>query len=75
MINIHSLSQLSHGLIREILIRIWHHQQWPVSQMTYERWQKMAEQICSATTADNYVENLPGDIRFEIDGKIVRITA
>ena len=75
VINTNSLSELSNAIIRAILIRIWHHQNWSVSQMTFERWQKMAEQIRAATTADTYVENLPGDIRFEVTRQSVRINA
>ena len=75
LLNSDSLSKQSCAIIRSILIRIWQQQQWSVSQMSYERWQQMAEQIRSATVATTFVENLPGNIRFEVTGKFVRITA
>lgn len=60
------------SLIRAILIRAWQDQNWPVDQMTFARWQELARRISSAAS-EPYVENLPGDLRFEVDSSYVHV--
>lgn len=63
-----SLRGLPPSMVRAVLIDIWNQQRWPVGQMTFERWQKIAHQIALvADSAGRYIENLPGDVRLEID--------
>jgi len=61
-------------LIRAVLIRLWQQQAWLQDQMTFERWQSLAEKICNATST-RYVENLPGDLRFETDRETTKISS
>ena len=77
------LAEQSATLIRAILIRVWQQQGWPMDQMTFERWDSLAEKVkaaqvpvpTSVQTAERYVENLPGNLRFEVDATSVKITS
>ncbi len=61
-------------LVRAVLIRLWQLQMWPQDQMTFDRWDFLADRICNAS-AETYVENLPGDLRFEANAKRVKISS
>lgn len=69
-----SLASQPKSLTRAILIRVWQQRDWPVSQMTFERWQELAQQI-SCASSERYVENLPGNLRFEVDSSNTRVSS
>ncbi len=69
-----TLASLPSSLVRAILIRTWRQHDWPVSQMTFDRWQALAERISSASS-EPYIENLPGNLRFEVDSSSARVSS
>lgn len=71
-----SLSSQPTSLVRAILIRLWRDQGWAVSQMTFDRWQSLASRICGVNDSSlRDIENLPGNLRIEIDCQRVSITS
>ncbi len=72
-----SLAAQSPTVIRAVLIRKWSGQGWSTAQMTWSRWQTLAEKIVSAGQDESFVwiENLPGDIRLRVDGRVVVLTS
>lgn len=67
------LSGLPIALIRAILIRLWQENRWPQDQMTFDRWQCMARKI-QQSSVKPYVENLPGNLRFEVCDDELKVT-
>ncbi len=70
------LAAQPNALIRAVLIRLWGEQGWPVSQMTYARWQTLAEMVVTAGQDPNRVwaQNLPGDVHLRIDHRTTLLT-
>lgn len=74
------LSKFDSVLIRRWLAEKWAEQAWPRQAMTYQWWKTMEEQIRETRSKDrleersgNVVLNLPGNIRFEKQGKLLRL--
>jgi len=66
-------SQSAH-LIRELLVKLWKHQAWPLQQMRHERWVEVAELILARDPAHASTLNLPGDIRAEKQAGQLKLT-
>ena len=60
-------------LVRELLIRIWKEQGWPLRDMTAERWEEVATRACQQSSLDEPL-NLPGNIRVEHTAQTLVIT-
>jgi len=56
------LNASSRHLVRELLVTIWKKQSWSLQQMTFEKWDALAEQATSQSTRGVTME-LPGAIR------------
>jgi len=69
-----SLASEPKSLVRAILIHTWQQRDWPVSQMTFDRWQGLAERVSTASST-LYVDNLPGNLRFEADQDTIKISS
>jgi tRNA(Ile)-lysidine synthase len=60
-------------LVRELLIRVWKEHDWPLRDMTAERWDELATQACQQPSLDETL-NLPGNIRVAHTGQTLVIT-
>lgn len=53
-------------LVRQLFVRLWQQQRWPLQAMTYEKWQQLA---ALAQAAGDATLNLPGDVRAKKQGE------
>ena len=70
------LQELPPILVRATLIRLWKHNGWPTSGMTFEHWQQINQAIKScdkATKSIPTIRNLPGNIRLEIGVRTLKL--
>lgn len=58
-------------LVRQLLIRIWQRQAWPLQAMTFDKWQQLAALIRAGR---NDLLNLPGDIQAKKQGEQLLLT-
>lgn len=58
-------------LVRQLLIRIWQRQAWPLQAMTFDKWQQLAALIRAGR--DDQL-NLPGDIQAKKQGEQLLLT-
>ena len=72
-----SLAAQSPSVIRAVLIRKWSDQGWSTGQMTWSRWQSLAEKIVAAGQDEGFtwMENLPGDIHLKVDSRVTVLTS
>ena len=61
-------------LIRELLVKLWKQQAWPLQQMRHERWVELADLILAPNPAQALTLNLPGDIRAEKQASQLKLT-
>ena len=70
------LKELSPILVRATLIRLWKHNGWPTSGMTFEHWRQINQAIRSweeAAKSIPIIRNLPGNIRLEIGARTLKL--
>jgi tRNA(Ile)-lysidine synthase len=76
-IEIHTKS-LGHGadlFDRYVLIGIWQEQSWPLSDMSFDKWEQLHSLACTDDTGRSpIVQMFPGGIRAEKQGGILRLT-
>jgi tRNA(Ile)-lysidine synthase len=66
------LSYLSDYILRTLLQHIWREQQWPLADMSLEKWQQLAD--LARASGKPPAQNFPGGIRAERNGKALRLT-
>lgn len=76
-VEIHTKS-LGHGadlFDRYVLIGIWQEQSWPLSDMSFDKWEQLLALACTADAVRTpLVQMYPGGIRAEKQGGILRLT-
>lgn len=64
----HSLALQPQLLVRQFFKLVWTQQVWPLQEMSYDKWQQLAEMV---NHVDGLTTILPGNIRCEVVGSIL----
>ena len=76
-VEIHTKS-LGHGadlFERYVLVAVWREQDWPLADMSFEKWEQLRCLACAANTDQTpVVQMYPGGIRAEKQGEVLRLT-
>lgn len=70
VIDLQLASTQSLPLLRELYVKIWKTFDWPRRDMSFEKWNLLAQSTIDRTSE---IQTMPGNIRFENDGKQVRL--
>jgi tRNA(Ile)-lysidine synthase len=64
------------AIVRQILLAVWQQQAWPLQDMSHAKWEQLRELIQADETAArrSAMANLPGGIRAERHGQILRLS-
>jgi len=72
------LKRLRHvhpALIRHVLLLAWQQHDWPLQDMSFEKWQRLVDWCQSSGPATPLVDNLPGGVRAENTDNFLRLSA